>query len=58
MMLAKISVKHKILITFMSIILNICFGCSKELSQLDGSFEYQLVMFGLRNTMIPIHRSR
>ena len=45
MKLAKISVEHKILITFMSITLNICFGFSKELSQLDGSFEYPLDMF-------------
>ena len=34
---------------FLPINLNICFGCSKELSHLDGSFEYPQHMFWLRN---------
>ena len=33
----------------LSISFNICFGCSKEPSQWDGSFEYQQHMFWLRN---------
>ena len=31
---------------------NICFGCSKEPSHLDGSFEYPQHMFWLRNKKI------
>ena len=46
-------VKHKnmckIAIIFLSISLNMCFGCSKELSHQDGSFEYPQHMFWLRN---------
>ena len=34
---------------FLPIILSICFGCSKELSHGDGSFEYLQHMFWLRN---------
>ena len=34
--------KHKIVIIFLPISLNVCFGCSKEQSQLVGSFEYPL----------------
>ena len=34
---------------FLSISKNICFGCSKELSHWDGSFEYPQHMFWLRN---------
>ena len=30
----------KITIIFLSIVLNMCFGCSKEPSHRDGSFEY------------------
>ena len=37
------------MIIFLSIILNMCFGCSKERSKLDGSFEYPQHMFWLRN---------
>ena len=39
--------KHlrKIVIIFLSISLSICFGCSKEPSHQDGSFEYQQHMF-------------
>ena len=46
-------VKHilrKIVIIFLSISLNVCFGCSKEPSHRDGSFEYPLKhMFWLRS---------
>ena len=37
---------HKIAIIFYFISLNVCFGCSKELSHRDGSFEYPQHMFG------------
>ena len=37
---------RKIVIIFLSISLNMCFGCSKELSHQDGSFEYPQHMFG------------
>ena len=40
---------HKIVIMFLSISLNTCFGCSKEPSNRDGSFEYPQDMFWLRN---------
>ena len=33
----------------LSITLNICFGCSKESSQLDGSFKKPQHMLSLRN---------
>ena len=39
----------KIVIIFIPINLNICFGCSKEPSYWDGSFEYPQHMFWLRN---------
>ena len=39
----------KIAIIFSSIILNMSFGCSKESSHWDGSFEYPQHMFWLRN---------
>ena len=47
-------VKHKnnlrkIVISFLSISLNMCFGCSKEPSHRDTSFEYTQHMFWLRN---------
>ena len=42
----------KIVIIFLPINLNICFGCSKEPSQWDGSFEYPQHMFCLRNKKI------
>ena len=41
--------KRKIAIIFLSISLNMCFGCSKEPSHRDGSFEYPQHMFWLRN---------
>ena len=44
--------KHKIAIIFLSISLNMCFGCSKEMSHGDGSFEYPQHMFCLRNKNI------
>ena len=34
---------------FLSVNVNICFGCSKEPSHRDGSFEYPQHMFWLRN---------
>ena len=37
---------------FLSISLNICFGCSEEPSHCDGSFEYPQHMFWLRNKKI------
>ena len=40
---------RKIAIIFLSISLNMCFGCSKEWSHRDGSFEYPQHMFWLRN---------
>ena len=39
----------KIVNIFLSISFNICFGCSKEPSQWDGSLEYQQHMLWLRN---------
>ena len=41
--------EHKIVIIFLPINLNTCFGCSKEPSYRDGSFEYPQHMFLLRN---------
>ena len=41
--------QKKIAINFLSISLNVCFGCSKEPSLRDGSFEYPQHMFWLRN---------
>ena len=41
--------ERKIVIIFLSISLNMCFGCSKEPSHRDGSFEYPQYMFWLRN---------
>ena len=40
---------RKIAIIFLPISLNMCFGCSKEPSHRDGSFEYPQHMFWLRN---------
>ena len=40
---------RKIAIIFLSISLNMCFGCSKEPSHQYGSFEYPKHMFWLRN---------
>ena len=44
--------EHKSLIIFLAISLNMCFGCSKEQSHQDGSFEYPQHMFWLRNKKI------
>ena len=41
--------KRKIAIIFLSISLNMCLGCPKELSHQDSSFEYPQHMFWLRN---------
>ena len=40
------------MIIFLAISLNMCFGCSKEPSHRDGSFEYPQHMFLLRNKKI------
>ena len=40
---------RKIVIIFLSISLNMCFGCSKDPSHRDGSFEYPQHMFWLKN---------
>ena len=37
------------MIIFLSISLNMCFGCSKELSHRDSSFVYPKHMFWLKN---------
>ena len=37
--------EHKIVNIFLPIVFNNCFVCSKEPSQLDGSFEYPLDKF-------------
>ena len=44
-------------IIFLSISFNICFGCSKESSHRDGSFEYPQHMFWLRikNIIFLLH---
>ena len=39
----------KILIIFLPINLSMCFGCSKEPSHRDSSFEYPQHMFWMRN---------
>ena len=41
--------ERKNAIIFLSISLNMCFGCSKEPSHRDGSSEYPQHMFQLRN---------
>ena len=46
------NVQRKIPSIVLSISLNMCFGCSKELSQWDGSFEYPQHMFWVRNMKI------
>ena len=43
------NIKRKIVIIFLPISLNIGFGCSKEPSHRDGSFEYPQHMLSLRN---------
>ena len=43
------SFERKIVIIFISISLNTCFGFSKELSHWDSSFEYPQNIFWLRN---------
>ena len=44
--------QSKIVNIFLPIILSICFGCLKEPSHRDGSFEYPQHMFRLRNKKI------
>ena len=48
----KYEFKIDIIFIFLSISFNICFGCSKELSHRDGSFEYPQHMLWLRNKKI------
>ena len=54
--LAQVKINKKIQRTIVNIFVpinfNICFGWSKELSHLDGSFEYPQHMFWLRNKKI------
>ena len=45
---------RKSLIIFLTISLNMRFGCSKEPSHIDGSFEYPQHMFWLRNKKINV----
>ena len=45
-------IQHKIVNIFLSIIFSICFGCSKEPSHWDGSFEYPQHIFWLRNKIV------
>ena len=46
------TVERKNVIIFLPIAFNICFGCPKEPSHRDGSFEYSQHMFWLRNMKI------
>ena len=46
------SCQRTILNIFLAVSFNMCFGCSKEPSHRDGSFEYQQHMFWLRNEKI------
>ena len=48
-------IKHKNAIIFISISLNMCFGCSNEPSHRDSSFEYPQHMFWLRNKKDNFH---
>ena len=45
-------VQRNIVIIFLPFNKNMCFGCSKEPSNGDGSFEYPQHMFWLRNKKI------
>ena len=47
--------RRKIANIYLSISLNMCFGCSKEPSHLDGSFEYPQHMFWMRNEKNNFH---
>ena len=42
----------KIVNIFLPIIFSICFGCSREPSHCDGSFEYSQHMFWLKNKKV------
>ena len=48
---------YKIAFISLPINLNMCFGCSKEPSRIDGSFEYPQHMFWLSNKKnnFPVH---
>ena len=45
-------IQCKIVNIFLLIIFSICFGCSKEPSHPDGSFEYPQHMFWLKNKKV------
>ena len=47
---------RRIVIICLPLSLNMCFGCSKEPSHGDGSFEYPQHMFWLRNKKIKFLR--
>ena len=49
------SYKSKIVIIFLSINLNMCFGWTKELFHWDGSFEFPQYMFWMRNKENNFH---
>ena len=49
---------RKLVNNFLSSSFNICFGCSKELSHRDGSFEYPQHLFWLRNKISFTHSYR
>ena len=49
---------NKIVFIFLFISLNVCFGCSKEPSHGDGSFEYPQHMFWMRNEKNNFNRAR
>ena len=55
--LDKQNVQRKFVNIFLPINFNICFGCSKEPSHWDGSFEYPQHMFWLRNKKIKLSLS-
>ena len=50
--LDKKKIERKIVNIFLPISFNICFGCSKEPSHCDGSFDYPQNMLWLRNKKI------
>ena len=57
-MLTQVQIKTifegKIVNNFLPISFNRCFGCSKELSHRDGSFEYPQHMYWMRNKKINV----
>ena len=47
-----IMLEHEIVIIFLPFSFNMCFGCSKEPSHYDGSFEHPQHIFWMRNKKI------